>query len=87
MNAYTEQPGPRSRRLKPFELEAFAEILTTSSRIRHAVRVLTNVTKPIPARGWYLNIHQGNSANIQNSHGMPTIHFRPLLCANINGGH
>jgi hypothetical protein len=54
-------------------------------RISRAVRVFTNVTSPIPARGWYLNIHQGNSANIQNSHGTPTIHFRPLLCANING--
>jgi hypothetical protein len=56
-------------------------------RITRAVRVFTNVARPIPARGWYLNIHQGNSGNIQNSHGTPTIHFRPLLCANINGGH
>src|ERR1700733_12675415 len=55
-------------------------------RITRAVRVFTNVTKPIPARGWDLNIHQGNSGNITGSHGNPTIHFRPLLCANINGG-
>jgi hypothetical protein len=54
-------------------------------RITRAVRVFTNVTKPIPPRGWYLNIHQGNSGNIL-SNGQPTIHFRPLLCANINGG-
>ncbi len=33
-------------------------------RIVHAVRVVTDVTTPIPARGWYLNIHQGNSSNI-----------------------
>ena len=51
-------------------------------RVRHAVRVFTNVTTPIPAHGWYLNIHQGNSNNIL-SNGQPTIFFRPLLCANI----
>jgi Cu/Zn superoxide dismutase len=53
-------------------------------RIVHAVRVFTNVTTPIPARGWYLNIHQGNSNNIL-SNGNPTIYFRPLLCADISG--
>jgi hypothetical protein len=51
-------------------------------RIVHAVRVFTNVTAPIPASGWYLNIHQGNSGNILSS-GQPTIFFRPLLCADI----
>jgi Cu/Zn superoxide dismutase len=53
-------------------------------QIVHAVRVFTNVTKPIPAHGWYLNIHQGNSSNIL-SNGNPTIYFRPLLCADIYG--
>ena len=53
-------------------------------RIVRAVRVFTNVTRPIPARGWYLNIHQGNSGNIL-SNGQPTIFFRPLICANIRG--
>jgi hypothetical protein len=52
-------------------------------RIVHAVRVFTNVTAPIPARGWYLNIHQGNSGNILTRGGQPTIFFRPLLCADI----
>jgi CHRD domain len=51
--------------------------------IRRAVRVFTNVTKPIPARGWYLNIHQGNSKDILSG-GNPTILFRPLLCRNIH---
>jgi hypothetical protein len=51
----------------------------------HAVRVFTNVTAPIPARGWYLNIHQGNSGNILTRGGQPTIFFRPLLCADIRG--
>ena len=51
--------------------------------IVHAVRVFTGVTTPIPARGWYLNIHQGNSGDIL-SNGQPTIFFRPLLCSDIN---
>lgn len=50
--------------------------------IVHAVRVFTHVTTPIPAHGWYLNIHQGNSGDITHN-GQPTIFFRPLLCANI----
>ena len=53
-------------------------------RIAHAVRVFTHVTAPIPAHGWYLNIHQGNSGDILRN-GQPTIFFRPLLCANIRG--
>ena len=51
--------------------------------IVHAVRVFTNVTTPIPAHGWYLNVHQGNSSNIL-SNGQPTIFFRPLICADIS---
>jgi CHRD domain len=54
-------------------------------QIVHAVRVFTHVTAPIPAHGWYLNIHQGNSGNIL-SNGQPTIYFRPLLCADIGHG-
>jgi hypothetical protein len=50
--------------------------------IKHAVRVFRHITSPIPASGWYLNIHQGNSADIL-SNGQPTIFFRPLICANI----
>jgi hypothetical protein len=50
--------------------------------ITRAVRVITHVSKPIPVRGWYLNIHQGNSKNILRG-GKPTILFRPLLCRNI----
>jgi CHRD domain len=53
-------------------------------KIVNAVRVFTNVTTSIPASGWYLNIHQGNSNQIL-SNGNPTIYFRPLLCANISG--
>jgi Cu/Zn superoxide dismutase len=56
----------------------------SQGKIVDAVRVFTNVTTPIPASGWYLNIHQGNSNQIL-SNGNPTIYFRPLLCANITG--
>ncbi len=54
-------------------------------RIVHATRVFTNVTTPIPASGWYLNIHQGNSGDIL-SNGQPAIFFRPLICADIRTG-
>jgi CHRD domain-containing protein len=57
-------------------------VASRRGRIVPAVRVFTHVTAPIPARGWYLNIHQGNSRDILK-HGQPTIFFRPLICANI----
>jgi Cu/Zn superoxide dismutase len=53
-------------------------------RIVRAVRVFTHVPTP-PVHGWYLNIHQGTSSNILLSNGQPSIYFRPLLCADING--
>jgi Cu/Zn superoxide dismutase len=59
-------------------------LANSSGQIVNAVRVFTNVTTPIPASGWYLNIHQGNSNQIL-SNGNPTIYFRPLLCADISG--
>jgi hypothetical protein len=51
-------------------------------QIVNQVRTVTGVTMPVPATGWYLNLHQGNSNNIL-SNGQPTVNFRPLLCANI----
>lgn len=57
----------------------------TASRlgqIRHETRTVTGVTSPVPATGWYLNLHQGDSNTIL-ANGQPTIAFRPLLCANI----
>ncbi|MGH3121291.1 MAG: hypothetical protein ACRDND_09760, partial [Streptosporangiaceae bacterium] len=60
-------------------------VASRRGRIAHAVQVFTHVTAPIPAHGWYLNIHQGNSRNIL-SNGQPTIYFRPLLCADIHSG-
>jgi hypothetical protein len=44
------------------------------------VRTVTGVTMPVPATGWYLNLHQGNSNNIV-ANGQPTVNFRPLLGA------
>jgi len=54
----------------------------SQGRIAGEVRTVTGVTSPIPATGWYLNLHQGNSNNIL-ANGQPTVNFRPLLCANI----
>jgi CHRD domain len=51
-------------------------------QIMNQTRTVTGVTSPVPATGWYLNLHQGNSYNIL-ANGAPAINFRPLLCANI----
>jgi hypothetical protein len=85
-------PGPHAAHIHLGSCESQGPVLymlkdlvaNRRGQIVHAVRVFTHVTKPIPAHGWYLNIHQGNSGNIL-SHGQPTIYFRPLLCANIAG--
>jgi CHRD domain-containing protein len=47
-----------------------------------ATRTVLGENAPLPATGWYLNLHQGDSNTIL-SNGMPTIAFRPLLCSNI----
>jgi len=59
MNAYSEQPRPRSRRFDPFDLEAIADSLATSSRLRHAVRreILKHRADPTACYGcvdWYV---------------------------------
>ena len=58
MNAYSEQPRPRSR-LNAFDLEAIADSLATSKRVRHAVRreILKQRADPTACYGcvdWYL---------------------------------
>jgi Cu/Zn superoxide dismutase len=53
-----------------------------AGQIVNQTRTIVNVTTPLPASGWYLNLHQGNSGNIL-SNGSPTINFRPLLCGDI----
>ena len=52
-------------------------------RIVDETRVVTHVTTPLPARGYYFNLHQGNTGDIL-ANGRPTIFFRPLLCGDIN---
>jgi hypothetical protein len=51
--------------------------------ISHETRTVTGVTA-FPATGWYLNLHQGDSASILDAGGQPTIFFRPLLCADLS---
>jgi hypothetical protein len=58
-------------------------IANADGRIDHETRTVTNVTTPLPASGWYLNLHQGNGTNILDAAGHPTINFRPLLCGDI----
>jgi hypothetical protein len=58
-----------------------------SGLINHEARVVTGVMSAPPASGWYLNVHQGTSANILDAKGNPTIFFRPLLCADIRPGY
>jgi hypothetical protein len=36
----------------------------SGGQIMHEVRTVTGVTTPLPATGWYLNLHQGTSSNI-----------------------
>ena len=67
--------GPVQYMLMDFTANAAGQIV-------NQVRTVTGVTMPVPATGWYLNLHQGNSGNIL-ANGMPTANFRPLLCANI----
>jgi Cu/Zn superoxide dismutase len=67
--------GPVQYMLMDFTADA-------QGRIVNQVRTVTGVTSPVPAAGWYLNLHQGTSANIV-ANGEPTVNFRPLLCANI----
>jgi hypothetical protein len=67
--------GPIKYMLMDFIADKFGNI-------DHETRVVSGVTT-LPATGWYLNLHQGNSHNILNGKGQPTIFFRPLLCANI----
>jgi hypothetical protein len=54
----------------------------SAGQISNETRTVTGVTSGIPATGWYLNLHQGTSSNILKN-GVPTIYFRPLLCANL----
>lgn len=92
VNASGLTPGPHAAHIHLGTCERQGQVwymlkdlvANSQGRVTNAVQVFTKVTSPIPASGWYLNIHQGNSENILIK-GNPTIYFRPLLCANIHG--
>jgi Cu/Zn superoxide dismutase len=67
--------GPVQFMLRDFTANANGKIVGET-------RVITHVTTPLPAKGWYFNLHQGNSGNILVN-GRPAINFRPLLCGDI----
>ena len=54
----------------------------SNGQIANETRTVTGVTSGIPATGWYLNLHEGDSNNILKN-GQPSIFFRPLLCQNL----
>jgi len=67
--------GPVQDMLMDFTADSHGQIV-------HQVRTVTGVTTPLPATGWYLNLHQGTGNTIL-ANGQPTPAFRPLLCAGI----
>jgi len=56
-------------------------VANASGDIAGQTRTVTGVATSPPG-GWYLNLHLGAS-NAILAHGMPTLSFRPELCANI----
>jgi Cu/Zn superoxide dismutase len=72
-----QSQGPVKYMLTDFLANAHGKIVNET-------RTVSDVRTPIPASGWYFNLHQGNHTNILTSSGMPTIFFRPLLCADIS---
>jgi hypothetical protein len=71
-----QQQGPVAYMLRDFTANSHGVI-------SNETRTVTGVSAVKLSGGWYLNLHQGNSSNILNSSGQPTINFRPLECANI----
>jgi Cu/Zn superoxide dismutase len=72
-----QSQGPVKFMLMDFVANAHGEIVNEA-------RTVSDVRTPIPASGWYFNLHQGNHSNILTSSGMPTVFFRPLLCSPIS---
>jgi len=50
--------------------------------IVNRTRTVSGVTSAPPASGWYLNVHLGDGHDIL-AKGMPTLNFRPDLCADV----
>jgi hypothetical protein len=65
-------------------------VANASGDIVDQTRTVTGVSTAPPTGSWYLNLHLGDSKAIL-AHGMPTLSFRPELCANVTsvqmGGH
>jgi CHRD domain len=57
-------------------------VANASGDIADQTRTVTDVSAAPPSHGWYINLHLGDSKAILAS-GMPTLSFRPELCANI----
>jgi hypothetical protein len=72
-----QSQGPVKYMLTDFVANAHGQIVNEA-------RTVSDVRTPIPASGWYFNLHQGNHSDILTSNGMPTIFFRPLLCSPIS---
>jgi hypothetical protein len=70
-----QSQGPVQYMLPDFTADQFGFI-------NHETRVVTGVTS-FNAANWYLNLHLGNSNDILDAAGNPTVFFRPLLCANL----
>ena len=83
-------PGPHAAHIHdgsctsqgPVQYMIMDDMMANSQGVMDATRVIQDVTQPIPASGWYLNVHQGSSQTIL-ANGQPTPDFRPLLCANL----
>jgi CHRD domain-containing protein len=57
-------------------------VANASGDIAGQTRTVSRVTAAPPSSGWYLNLHLGGSSAIL-ANGMPTLSFRPELCADI----
>ena len=57
-------------------------VANASGYIADQTRTVTGVGAAPPSGGWYVNLHLGDGKTIL-AHGMPTLSFRPELCANI----
>jgi len=89
VNASGLTPGAHAAHIHSGSCQAQGSVLymlmdfqaDSNGSIVNQTRTVTGVTA-MPASGtWYLNLHQGDSNSIL-ANGVPTLSFRPLLCAN-----
>jgi Glycosyl hydrolases family 16/CHRD domain len=70
-----QHQGPVEHMLRDFTANTRGDIIRQT-------RVVTGVTSAPRPGAWYLNLHQGSSSQIL-ANGVPTLLFRPMLCADI----